>query len=87
VLVWWALGAAAAAGKRVLLAGAAALAFGLFIELVQWPIPYRSFDLRDWAADAVGVAIGLVAVTAWRLLEAAPRGRRRAYFRPHRHNR
>ena len=87
VLFWWAHEARGAAGRRVLLAGAAALAFGLFIELVQWPIPYRSFDLLDWAADAVGVAIGLVAVTAWRLWGAAARGRRRAYSRPRRHNR
>jgi len=28
--------------------------FGLFIEVVQAYIPFRSFSLADWAADAAG---------------------------------
>jgi VanZ family protein len=41
-------------------AACVALAFGLAVELIQLPIPYRSFDLRDWAADAAGIAAALL---------------------------
>jgi len=36
-----------------------AFCFGCFIELVQYFIPYRSFDLKDIAADTIGLAAGL----------------------------
>jgi len=38
---------------------AAAIGYGLAIELIQWPIPYRSADPRDFAVDVVGVACAL----------------------------
>lgn len=38
------------------------LAYGLFIELVQSQLPSRSASLADWAADAVGIALGLALV-------------------------
>ncbi|QKG94181.1 hypothetical protein HPS36_13270 [Halorubrum salinarum] len=41
-----------------LLAAGGAVAFGLGIELVQAPIPWRSFALRDAAVNAVGAAVG-----------------------------
>ncbi len=35
--------------------------YGLLIELVQHPIPYRSFSLLDWMADVGGIlAYGLL---------------------------
>lgn len=43
----------------LLRAGATALVLALLIEAVQWPLPYRSFDGRDLAADAAGVVLGL----------------------------
>jgi len=30
--------------------------FGLFIELIQYFLPWRSFSLLDWLADIVGLA-------------------------------
>ncbi len=52
-------------GRRgLLLAAAGAVAFGLGIELVQAPIPWRSFAWRDAAVNAVGAAIGSAALVA-----------------------
>lgn len=36
------------------------MAFGLAIEITQAQLPYRDFSLLDLAADAAGVAIGLL---------------------------
>jgi VanZ family protein len=33
------------------------LGFGLFIEVIQYFLPYRSFSLYDLAADAAGLAV------------------------------
>jgi VanZ family protein len=33
------------------------LAYGLFIELVQYFLPYREFSLWDLAADSLGLAL------------------------------
>ena len=44
-----------------LLAAAAAVAFGFGIELVQAPIPWRSFAWGDAAVNAVGAVIGAAA--------------------------
>jgi VanZ family protein len=33
------------------------LAYGLFIELVQWGLPYREFSLLDLLADALGLLV------------------------------
>ena len=41
-----------------LLAAAVAVAFGFGIELVQTPIPWRSFAWGDAAVNAVGAVIG-----------------------------
>ena len=60
--------------EGLLVGVAAGVGFGLFIEAVQFPLPYRSADLRDVALDVCGVA------TAALLLSWArrPRERRRA---------
>lgn len=34
------------------------LGYGLFIELIQGLLPYRSMELADLAADGLGIAIG-----------------------------
>jgi len=55
---------------------AAAIGYGLAIELIQWPIPYRSADPRDFAVDVLGVASALAIL--WyvrRRRGAAARGR------------
>ena len=77
LLFWLALSAGHAAGRRYALSAAVSLAFGLAIELIQWPIPYRSFDLLDWAADAAGIAAVLLALSACRSLRARTRSRHR----------
>lgn len=51
----------------------AGLAYGLATELLQWPIPYRDADPRDYLADVAGVACGLVFMYALRR-RRAPRG-------------
>ena len=33
------------------------LFYGLFIECVQWLLPWREFSLFDWLADALGILI------------------------------
>jgi VanZ family protein len=58
--------------RRALLAGSVAgVAYGLLIEVVQYPLPYRSADPRDFALDACGVAAAAL------LLSWARRGRER----------
>jgi hypothetical protein len=46
------------ARRVVLLAIVAAAAYGLAMEGLQYPLPYRTFDLLDAAANAVGAAAG-----------------------------
>jgi hypothetical protein len=77
LLVWPALPAEYPPARRYALSAAAALAFGLTIELIQLPIPYRSFDLLDWAADAAGIAAVLLLLSASRFLQAALRSQHR----------
>ena len=48
------------------LAVALAVGFGVVIELLQWPIPYRTASAVDVLADAVGA--GVLAL-AWRSLD------------------
>lgn len=38
----------------------ALLLFGVMIEVIQAPLPYREFSLLDILADGVGIAIGLL---------------------------
>lgn len=73
LLCWW--GPSWTRGRGgIFLVALAALAFGLLVELLQVFIPYRSFDLRDWAADAAGIAIVLLPYRA--RTRAAARRRR-----------
>jgi VanZ family protein len=51
------------AGRRpvrrvALLAVLVATAYGLAIEGIQYPLPYRTFELLDAAANAVGAVLG-----------------------------
>jgi VanZ family protein len=39
------------------------LAYGMAIEIVQHFLPYRSFSLLDWLADAGGVVLYVVVAT------------------------
>ena len=45
------------------------LGYGLVIELVQWPLPYREFSWLDLVANVIGVLLylGLRAWVGWRL--------------------
>jgi VanZ family protein len=45
------------------------LGYGLVIELVQWPLPYRDFSWLDLVANVVGVLlyIGLREWVGWRV--------------------
>ncbi len=77
ILAFGALGVAALcalpAGAWAGAASAATLlGYGGFIELVQTHIPGRSASWADWAADAVGVAIGLLLAAALRRVWPAP---------------
>jgi VanZ family protein len=42
---------------RLALPVLAAIAFGIAIELIQWPIPYRTASVADALADAVGACL------------------------------
>jgi VanZ family protein len=57
--------------EGLLLGAAGGVGYGLLIEAVQFPLPYRSADLRDFALDVCGV------VTAVLLLNWARRDRER----------
>lgn len=46
-------------GRWLRLAGAAALGYGLLIELYQALLPWRSFGLDDLVWNGVGVLVGL----------------------------
>jgi VanZ family protein len=62
--------------RTVILAAAVVAAYGLAIEFVQAPLPTRSFDLVDAAANTTGAALGAL---AWRVgtTRDAPRDRSR----------
>jgi VanZ family protein len=77
LLVWLALPARQSVARRVAVSAGVSLAFGLAIELIQLPIPYRSFDLLDWAADAAGIAVVLAVFSVGRSLRAGTLSRRR----------
>jgi hypothetical protein len=64
LLLWSVVGASgrspaqqASAGAVVARAAVAAAAIALAVELLQWPLPYRSFDPLDLLADAGGIAV------------------------------
>ena len=66
------------ARQRSLTIALGLLAYGLAIELIQSQLPTRSASAADWAADAVGVACGLLLM---RSLRALDRRSSRAYNR------
>jgi VanZ family protein len=50
--------------RRALAVGAAVSAvYGVVIEIVQLPLPYRHFDVRDMATDWAGVATAALLVS------------------------
>jgi hypothetical protein len=61
-----AVGWGEAVGRRRALAMAAAVGavYGVLMEVVQLPLPYRQFDVRDMATDWAGVATAVVLVSA-----------------------
>lgn len=64
-----ALGVAAALAQRrprIVLTVVLLTAFGLLIEVLQGRTGYRSFDLRDLLADALGAAFGVLVVVVFR---------------------
>jgi VanZ family protein len=74
ILAFACLAACAALSQRrgwaaAAMAAAAMLAFGVFIEFVQWFIPSRSADWHDVVADALGIALGLLTVAVVRRLQ------------------
>ncbi len=36
------------------------LALGAILELIQWPLPYRTFNPVDLAANTVGIGVGMM---------------------------
>lgn len=60
----------ARSGERLLVAVVAAVAFGLAVEGLQYGVPWRSFELADAVANAVGA---LVAAGGWRVLQVGHR--------------
>src|SRR5687768_8466726 len=79
----FALMTAAAVGfaheARALLGWAAfALLVGAVVELGQTFVPSRSPDIRDFVADAIGCAVGLVLALLWLAVVIAPLRRRPA---------
>ncbi|MDR7481362.1 MAG: VanZ family protein [Armatimonadota bacterium] len=53
---WW----AAPAADRRWLAGPAAWGYGVVLELLQRAVPYRTSEVRDVAANGVGVLVAML---------------------------
>jgi VanZ family protein len=65
VMGWYAL--LCATRGALLWRAAALLALGVALEFAQARTGYRSFDVRDMLADALGIAMGMVLwLTPWR---------------------
>jgi Na+/proline symporter len=62
--------------EGLLVGVAAGVGYGLLIEAVQFPLPYRSADLRDFALDVCGVATVALLLTWARRRQERRRGRR-----------
>jgi VanZ family protein len=77
VLLVLAFGGRRVAVRPFALAAAVAVALGWGIELVQWPLPYRDFQVSDGIVDMAGVAAGLAAFSV-----AVLWGERRRRARP-----
>ena len=65
VLAWLASLAAWPHPRHRLAVAAGLLAYGVLIEAVQSQLPARSAEWADLAADAVGIACGLLAAAPW----------------------
>ncbi len=48
--------------------------FGVAIELIQYPIPYRTFNPIDIFANACGAVFGSLVFASWRLCARTNRG-------------
>lgn len=60
-------------GRQVFLYAIPLLAFGLALELIQSPLDHRDFSWSDLAADAAGIAFGLL---PWPLIPSHRQGPR-----------
>ena len=56
--------------RIVVLTMAITVAYGATDEAHQWFVPLRTADVRDLAADAIGAAIGLLAVYTWHIIRS-----------------
>lgn len=64
VLVARSLGQVERVKRPVLMAALVTLGFSFFLELLQAPVPWRNFDIRDMVADTLGVLVALP-IAAW----------------------
>lgn len=48
------------------------LGLGLFIEIVQYFLPYRSTEFLDVAADSIGLALGVVIIYGYSKIGHVP---------------
>jgi VanZ family protein len=63
--------------RRALLVGVTAgVGYGLLVEIVQYPLPYRSADPRDFALDVCGVAAAALLLSWARRARVRRTGRR-----------
>lgn len=64
VLAARSLGAIKSIQRPVLTAAVLTLGYSFFLEILQAPLPWRYFDLRDMVADTVGVLLAYP-VASW----------------------
>ncbi len=76
VLTAWALSMRRRMPVAILGGAVLAALYGPLMEVVQLPLPYRAFDVRDMAADWAGTALGALVVSAAGRLAAARRAPR-----------
>jgi VanZ family protein len=65
VAAWWCAYMARSRSTRWTIA-ACLIALGVALEFVQLHLGYRTFELKDMAADAMGVVIGCGILPRWR---------------------
>jgi VanZ family protein len=53
--------------RSLLVSGAAALAYGGLIEILQLGVPGRFFEVGDLVANAVGIAVSTALLAGWEL--------------------
>jgi VanZ family protein len=64
VAAWWCAHMARTPGTRWTIA-VCLIALGVALEFVQLQLGYRTFELKDMAADAMGVIIGSAVSLLW----------------------